>query len=85
MKFCVVAGVMRKVLPANEDLNNVVTNGSYYVNGGVNAPGSFFYFDVLKVSSQDVIQVGYSIIVDKLWKRTFVNGIWSAWKSVTFS
>ena len=81
----VVAGTMRKVLATTADLNEVKTNGSYYVSSGVNAPGNYFYFEVLKTSSQDVIQVGYAIISDKLWKRTFINNSWSSWKSVTFS
>lgn len=85
MLFKSVAGTMRKVLATTADLNEVKTNGSYYVSSGVNAPGNYFYFEVLKTSSQDIIQVGYAIISDKLWKRTFINNSWSSWKSVTFS
>ena len=81
-----VAETMRKDLASTADLNEVKeTNGPYYVSTGVNAPDKYFYFDVIKTSSQDLIQVGYSIISDKLWKRTFINNSWSPWKSVTFS
>ena len=80
-----MAGRMRIVLDTTANLNEVKTNGSYYVGTGVNAPGNYFYFEVLKASSQDVIQVGYAITSDKLWKRTFINNSWSSWKSITFS
>lgn len=81
----VVAGNMRKTLTAGYDIDGVKTNGSYYISRGINTPGDFFSFDVIKSSSTDVIQVGYCITYDYLYKRTYINGIWSVWRKVSFS
>ena len=76
---------MRKILTADYDIDGVKTNGSYYIGKGINTPGDFFSFDVIKSSSTDVIQVGYCITQDYLYKRTYINGNWSVWRKVSFS
>ena len=76
---------MRKILTADYDIDGVKTNGSYYISKGINTPGDFFSFDVIKSSSTDVIQVGYCITQDYLYKRTYINGNWSVWRKVSFS
>ena len=80
-----MAGNMRKTLTAGYDIDGVKTNGSYYISRGINTPGDFFSFDVIKSSSTDVIQVGYCITYDYLYKRTYINGNWSVWRKVSFS
>ena len=80
-----MAGVMRKTLTSGTDINEFRTNGSYYIGRGVNTPGDFFSFDVIKSSSTDVIQVGYCITQDYLYKRTYVNEEWGTWKKTAFA
>lgn len=76
---------MRKTLTADYDIDGVKTYGSYYISRGINTPGDYFSFDVIKSSSTDMIQVGYCLTQDYLYKRTYINGNWSVWRKVSFS
>ena len=78
-----MAGMMCKALSSGTDLNTVKDNGMYFIGtNNINSPVSYFYFIVLKtIHNADLIQFGFSLLDEHLYKRTYNNGVWSEWKT----
>lgn len=83
----VVAGMMSINLANGRDLNDIKTNGSYFVRAGTNAPGDFFHFNVLQnKNTGDLVQYGFIMRATiNMYIRNFFNGAWTPWKSVNIN
>lgn len=67
------------------DLNNVVEAGEYIVWSTVaNIPAYSFYW-VKVIGSTDFVQIAISFSDLKEYKRSYVNGAWTEWKSISLT
>jgi hypothetical protein len=73
------------ILSDGTNVNTLITNGSYYVFNGVNAPVSVegFYFDVVAYSSVYISQTAYTITSNRVYTRRMNNGTWLPWSLVS--
>ena len=77
---------MCKLLPEGTDLNDIFTNGMYFLKSGLNMPNGYLYLIVMgEPSVMDKIQFGFSIVDAKIHYRKYNNNNWEAWLSTTLS
>ena len=69
------------------DLNDIKTNGPYFIRVGTNAPGEYFHFNVLQnMNTGDLVQYGFVMRATiNMHIRNFFNGAWTSWKSVNIN
>lgn len=83
-RLAAVAGELGTVLlPAGTDMNNVDTNGRFFLANGLNTANSFSYYEVFNVSmtdNSDCYQIAYVLTTGTPVKtRARINGKWTNW------
>ena len=83
-RTCLGAGELGTVLlPAGTDMNNVDTNGRFFLANGLNTAASFSYYEVFNVSmtnNSDCYQIAYVLTTGTPVKtRARINGKWYNW------
>lgn len=75
-------------LDNSSNANDFKRPGKYYFVNGSNLPDAngYVYIDVIvDKNGSDVIQIGYGVISEKIYRRRLSSGSWGSWKSITFS
>lgn len=82
-----VAGQMNKTLSEGTDLDNIKTNGMYFLKKGTNAPSDYFFFIVLQNNATgDLTQFGFVMRASiNMYIRNCFNGAWTPWNSVNIN
>ena len=78
---------MNKALPDGTDLDNIKTNGMYFLRTGANAPLDYFFFIVLQnKTTGDLTQFGFVMRASiNMYIRNYFNDAWTPWKSVNIN